>query len=163
MPSVIDLGALVLLLLTANAAPILIREVLGQRGARPIDGGREGRDGYPLLGESKTWRGLIAAIGATAIAGVALGFGVWFGAAFGALAMLGDLCSSYLKRRRGLVASSRAVGLDQLPEAVLPMLLSHWWLGVSWLTVIVASLIFFFLVTQLSPLLYRLGIRKRPY
>lgn len=151
------------MLVVANGAPILIRSLLGQRWAWPIDGGRRGRDGYPLLGVSKTWRGVIAAVGASAIAGELLGLGLRFGAAFGALAMLGDLCSSYFKRRRGLSASARATGIDQFPEALLPMLLSHWWLNIGWGIVIAASLLFFVLVTQLSPFLYRIGIRKQPH
>jgi hypothetical protein len=163
MAFLVALAGLVLMLVVANGAPILARGFLGHHGAWRVDGGRRGRDGRPLLGVSKTWRGVAAAIGATAIAGATLGLGIWFGAAFGACAMLGDLFSSYLKRRRGLAASARATGLDQLPEALLPMLLSHWWLEVGWATVIAASAIFFILVTQLSPLLYRLGVRKRPH
>src|SRR5271166_5320197 len=46
----------------ANSAPPLCKRLLGARLARAIDGGLTLRDGYPLLGSSKTWRGLIAAI-----------------------------------------------------------------------------------------------------
>jgi hypothetical protein len=36
--------------------------------------------------------------------------------------MIGDLFSSFCKRRFGLPSSSRARGLDQIPEALLPLL-----------------------------------------
>lgn len=155
--------SLLLMLIISNAAPILARHLLGRRLAWPVDGGRRGRDGKPLLGPSKTWRGVVAAVVATTLTASLLGFGALFGALFGACAMAGDLTSSYIKRRRGLASSAQATGLDQLPEALLPMLLSHWWLNIGWLAVAAATVIFFLVVTQLSPLLYRLGIRKRPH
>lgn len=42
--------------------------------------------------------------------------------AFGTLALIGDLCSSFLKRRLGRPSGSWTPLLDQLPEALLPML-----------------------------------------
>jgi len=51
-----------ILVSTANTAPVALARLLGARFARPIDGGLVLRDGHPLLGRSKTWRGLAAAI-----------------------------------------------------------------------------------------------------
>tara|TARA_R100000322_G_scaffold19966_2_gene12701 strand:+ start:1415 stop:1906 length:492 start_codon:yes stop_codon:yes gene_type:complete len=158
-----DLLALVFLLVTANGSPVLARNLTPAGWNWPLDGGRVARDGYPLLGRSKTWRGLIVSVLVTGAAAALLGLGFGFGMIFGLMAMFGDLISSYLKRRRALEPSARSTGLDQFPEALLPMLLSHWWMGVGWLTVIVACLLFFIVVTGISPLLYRLGIRQRPH
>jgi CDP-2,3-bis-(O-geranylgeranyl)-sn-glycerol synthase len=36
--------------------------------------------------------------------------------------MAGDLVASFVKRRLGLPGSSRATGLDQIPESLLPLL-----------------------------------------
>lgn len=163
MAAAVVLGCLVLLLVVANGAPIVARRLLHKRLDWPVDGGRRARDGRPLLGKSKTWRGVVAAIVMTAVTAWLLGLSVLFGAAFGAVSMLGDLLSSYLKRRFGLPSSARATGLDQLPEALLPALLSHWWLGVGWWLLSAAVVIFFVLVMWLSPWLYRLGIRRRPH
>jgi len=43
------------------------------------------------------------------------------GALFGALAMAGDLASSFLKRRLGYTPGCSRPLLDQLPEACLPL------------------------------------------
>ena len=163
MAPVTTFSCLLVLLVVANGTPVLARRFFGLRGAWPVDGGRYGADGYRLLGKSKTWRGLVTAIISTAIVADAFGLGLAFGAAFGALAMLGDLVSSYLKRRWGLESSARAAGIDQFPEAVLPLLLSHWWWDIGWLTIIIATFVFYLLVTRLSPLLFRMGIRRRPH
>lgn len=163
MEFITGLFGLVVLLLVANGSPILARHFLYNRFSWPVDGGRQASDGRPLLGKSKTWRGVITSVLATALTGAALGVGALFGAAFGATAMAGDLFSSYLKRRQGLASSARATGLDQIPEALFPLLLSHWWLEIGWAAVIVAAVIFFLIGTKLSPVLYRLGIRRRPH
>ena len=46
-----------ILISAANGAPVVSARMLGRRFADPIDGGVVLRDGYPLLGRSKTWRG----------------------------------------------------------------------------------------------------------
>ncbi|HKJ22762.1 MAG TPA: CDP-archaeol synthase, partial [Gammaproteobacteria bacterium] len=53
---------LIFLLLVANGAPVLARQVRGARPARPLDGGLRLADGRPLLGRSKTLRGVGAAL-----------------------------------------------------------------------------------------------------
>ena len=53
---------LLLLLGAANTAPIVIKRVLGGRWNAPLDGGLRFVDGRPLLGPSKTVRGLVAAV-----------------------------------------------------------------------------------------------------
>lgn len=152
-----------LLVIVANSAPVLVRDVLKEHCAMPLDGGLRWRDGRPLFGPSKTLRGVVVAIGATALVGWLLGLGVWFGALIGAFAMLGDLLSSFIKRRRGLPPSSRAFGLDQLPETLLPAGLAVIVQGLSWVGVFVVVAVFFVLEVTLSPVLFKLGLRQRPY
>ena len=86
-----------------------------------------------------------------------------FGLLFGLLGLGGDLLSSFIKRRMGLESSARAVGLDQIPEALLPMLLAMWWLPVSLWVVLVVVVVFTLSNIYGSPLLYRLGIRRQPH
>ncbi len=153
---------LVALLIIANGAPMVLSRILGNRGY-PIDGARRLSDGQPIFGVSKTWRGLLVAIGVSALAGWVLGLGAVFGACFGLLAMVGDLFSSFIKRRFGLLASDRARWLDQVPEALLPALLAHFWLAVGWGVVIAVTVLFAALNIWGSPLLHRWGIRHQPH
>jgi len=109
-----------LLLITANGAPVIVGVLLGDRWAWPLDGHTRFMDQRPLLGTSKTLRGLVMAIAATAVVAMLLGMTWLEGAGFGLLAMLGDLCSSFIKRRLGVPSSKSVPLLDQLPESLLP-------------------------------------------
>ena len=87
-----------ILISAANGAPVLFARLLGARFAHPIDGGIVSRDGHPLLGRSKTWRGLAAAVLLAACAAVLKGEdlhrGSWARIA-AASAMAGDCLSSF--------------------------------------------------------------------
>ena len=154
---------LLLLLITANGMPILARKWLGARWARAIDGGRCARDGRPWLGASKTWRGLLAALAVTPLLTLLLGLGAGLGLLVALGAMAGDLGSSFLKRRLGIAPSGRVLLLDQVPEALLPLLLVAPRLQLTLQDILVLVLAFFLLELLLSRLLYALHIRRRPY
>jgi hypothetical protein len=112
---------LVLLLVITNATPVILSLLAGRHWNRPLDGNRLFRDQRPLLGPSKTIRGVLGAVLVTALLAPLFSLTVTEGATFALLAMAGDLCSSFIKRRLG-IASSRSVPLlDQLPETVLPL------------------------------------------
>lgn len=158
------LGIRVLLLLTvANNAPIAAKRVLGARWTAALDGGLMLPDGRPLLGPSKTWRGLVAAILLTAIAAPLLGFSVATGAATGGLAMAGDALASFTKRRLGIPSSGRSFGLDQVPESLLPLAFLHEVLPLSWPVVAGVSLAFLLLETPAASLAHRAGWRDTPH
>lgn len=130
--SPIDPSAL-LLVIVANSTPALLTMLLGDRWARAIDAGLNLPDGRPVFGPHKTWRGLAGGILAAGSAGMLLSVGFATGAAFGLLALLGDLLSSFLKRRLGRSSGQSTPILDQAPEALLPMLVlqDHLALGAS--------------------------------
>lgn len=156
--------ACLLLLLAANGAPIIARELLGeQRWSSPIDHGRLFFDQRPWFGPHKTWRGMLAAVLATGAVAWLLGYPLFTGLAFGALAMLGDLLSSFIKRRMQLPAGGMALGLDQIPEALLPLLILKSSFGLAWTDIIWIVLLFVVLELLLSVILFRLGIRHKPY
>ena len=115
-------AAALLMVVVANSAPWLAGRLLRDRFASPLDCRLCWPDGIRLLGEHKTWRGLIAALLACGLAGRLLGFGILLGIAFGALAMLGDALSSGIKRRLQRPPGTEVPGLDQIPEALLPLL-----------------------------------------
>ena len=114
--------ALVLVCMPSSAA-WAASLVLRRRLAAPLDFGLELPDGKPLFGRHKTWRGVAAGILACALAAPALKLEVATGAGFGAAALLGDALSSAVKRRLALEPGTEVLGLDQLPEALLPLML----------------------------------------
>lgn len=154
---------LLLLVSAANMAPILVKRLLGPRWAWPIDGGLHLPDGRPLLGASKTWRGLAAGTLAATLLAPLLGLSLGTGALGGLLSLAGDALSSFIKRRLGVPPSGRAFGIDQVPEALLPMLALRATLGLSWPVVLGVTLAFLLLETPAARVSYRLGLRDRPY
>ncbi len=146
-----------------NGAPILLAKFAGRRFDYPVDGHQTFIDGRPILGTSKTWRGFIVAI----LTGIAIGslfeFSLTLSLAFGSLSMLGDMTSSFIKRRLGLNASAMALGLDQIPEALFPLSGCQNWLGITNEQIVWIVLIFFCLELILSRILFWLKVRSTPY
>ncbi len=161
--SLADESKLLLLLLIANGAPIIATALCGARWAWPLDAGRVLADGQRLLGATKTWRGLLAALLVTTGGALLLGVPAAVGALIGLLAMAGDLLSSFIKRRLGRPSSSMMLGLDQVPEALLPLLAVREAFALDAPAIVVTVIAFLLLDLLLSQLLYRLGIRQRPY
>ncbi len=153
----------VLLVGVANATPVLARELFNQRFSQPLDGGRRWIDGRALFGPSKTRRGVLLSVLMTTAAAVVLGLGWQVGALTGAMAMLGDLFSSFIKRRLGRPSSSKMTGVDQIPEVLFPALACQRLLAFSATDMILIVTAFFIAERVLSPLFYRLSVRKRPY
>ncbi len=115
----------------AHSAPWACGYLLGDRFAAPIDAGMMLSDGRRLLGDHKTWRGLIAAMLACALAGALLGYPVALGVVFAAVALAGDAASSFTKRRLRLAPGTECPGLDQIPEALAPLLALSGPLGIG--------------------------------
>ena len=154
---------LVFLLVVVNGAPIMARRLLGERLSQPLDGGLRLTDGRRLFGDSKTWRGFVAGMLGGAIAAPLLGYPALTGIAFGLLAMLGDLASSFVKRRLGLAPSSQTLGLDQIPESALPLWFTRESTGLSSDQIWTIVALFILAELFISRVLFILGIRKRPY
>ena len=119
------------LLIAANAVPVIVGKLARQRAAQPLDFGRVMADGERLFGSHKTWRGLVSGIAACALLAIYLGLPVWLGAGFAALSLLADACSSAAKRRMRLKPGSEVLGLDQLAEALVPLLVFSGPLGLQ--------------------------------
>ena len=151
------------LLTVANGTPVMAKKLVGDLFSSPIDRGFRCADGQPLLGSSKTVRGLLLAIFATAVCSPLLGLEWRTGALVGSTAMAGDMLSSFVKRRMKLPASSRASGLDQIPESLLPLLVSRQLLSLTFLDI--AAIVEGFVIGEvlLSHVLYAWRIRDRPY
>ncbi len=132
---------LVLFLVWVNFLPFLMHVLLGDRAAAPLDGGRRWRDGRDLLGPNKTWRGVLLGVLAGAVAGPLIGVGWEIGALAGLLAMVGDLLTSFVKRRLDRESGAAMIGLDQGLETLLPALVLAPAMGLGVLEVAIALLI----------------------
>lgn len=154
---------LFVLIVIANGAPIMARELLGSISECPVDGGFKLPDNKFLFGKSKTVRGILAALVLTTISGFLIGIPVSVCLSIALFAMLGDLLSSFIKRRINKPTGSMVLGLDQVPESLLPLLAVRDQLNLEFQSIltIVAGFIIFELVV--SRLLYKFKIRNRPY
>jgi len=154
---------ILILIVVANATPVVATRIFGDRFSYPVDGNLTLWDGRPLLGPSKTVRGVLLALVVTAAAAPLLGLDAALGLGVGTTAMAGDLLSSFLKRRFGFAPSSRATGLDQIPESLFPMLAGRSALALSSLDIAAGTAIFLLGEILISRLLFRLRLRERPY
>ncbi len=154
---------LLFLIIVANGSPIIGRRLLNNHWDNPIDGGIIFIDSLPLLGTSKTYRGALCSFVATPIAAIVIGLSWDMGLIVAIGAMIGDCLSSFVKRRLNLPSSAMALGIDQIPESLLP-LLGVWNQLSLTLGGIVATVVgFFILELALSMILYKLHIRRHPY
>ena len=70
--------------------------------------------------------------------------------------MVGDLFSSFTKRRMKLAPGSMALGLDQIPESLLPAIACRWFLPITVLDIIFVTALFFVGELAVSRVLYTL-------
>lgn len=157
------LGQLLVLILVANGTPVLMAWASTDGLALPVDRGKRFSDGRPVLGPTKTYRGILLSILFTVGAAVALGLPAAVGLKVAVFAMLGDLTSSFVKRRLGKPSSSMALGLDQIPESLFPLLAVQHQFELDLVEVLGMTALFFILELGLSRVLYSLNIRKQPY
>jgi CDP-2,3-bis-(O-geranylgeranyl)-sn-glycerol synthase len=154
---------LLILLALANGVPVVAKKILGDRLSYPLDGNVKFVDGRPLFGRSKTIRGVVLGILVTAAGAPVIGLGSEIGVLVGSLAMAGDLVSSFVKRRMSLLPSSRASGLDQLPESLLPLLACRNPLSLTIADIVVGVVLFSIGDIVFSRILYAFRLRDRPY
>ncbi|MHC2618313.1 CDP-diglyceride synthetase [Bradyrhizobium huanghuaihaiense] len=153
----------IVLLTLANGSPVVPKKLFGSRFALALDGGLLLFDGRPVFGASKTIRGIVASIVVTAVGGILIGLGYELGALVAIVAMVGDLFSSFLKRRMRMAPSSQAMGLDQVPESLFPLLACRETPGLSYADIFVVVLMFLVGELLISRVLYILRIRDQPY
>jgi CDP-2,3-bis-(O-geranylgeranyl)-sn-glycerol synthase len=154
---------LLLLVIVANGAALLGTTLFGRHFAQPLDFGLKLPDGKRLFGPHISIRGILLAVAATVLATPLLGLPATHGAIIGFAAMAGDAFSSFVKRRMGIEPGGKALGIDQIPESLLPLLAVAVDYGISLPVVLGLSLIFLGFELSVSQLLYRLRLRKRPH
>jgi CDP-diglyceride synthetase len=154
---------LLILLMLANGTPVIAKKIFGDRYSYPVDGNLTFLDRRALFGRSKTIRGVVLAILVTTAGAPLIGLGWRIGLAVGSFAIAGDLFSSFVKRRFNLPPSSQASGLDQIPEALLPLLACRTSLSLTAADIGICVVMFFIGEVLLSRLLYAWRLRDRPY
>lgn len=109
-------------LLWVNSLPPLACFLRGKRFNSPLDRGTLWFDQQPIFGAHKTLAGILISLSG----GIAIFWLLevkWYEAGTAALlAMLGDLLSSFIKRRFTLPCGKKVLILDQLFESLLPVL-----------------------------------------
>jgi CDP-2,3-bis-(O-geranylgeranyl)-sn-glycerol synthase len=158
-----DFITLFLLIIIANGTPVFMRFCLKNRLATAIDFGASLPDGQRLFGTSKTWRGLAGAVLITSVASWLLGYSVVIGSTVAVLALLGDLFSSFIKRRLKLNPGSMALFIDQIPESLLPAFILMDQFGLDLMDVLFIVISFFIAELLLSRIFFMLGVRRAPY
>lgn len=170
--------------LVPNSAAVLFG------GGVPIDRGRTWR-GKRILGDGKTWSGLVGGV----LSGILVGFvqllittpgagteylgygsmpqaaGIVVVMAVGSL--LGDMGGAFLKRRMGLERGAKATGLDQYDFVVGALLLTAlffpaWFYGIyiegNGLLALLALIIIVPVIHRLVNIIgYRRGLKKEPW
>jgi CDP-2,3-bis-(O-geranylgeranyl)-sn-glycerol synthase len=120
-------------------------------------------DGELLFGNSKTIPGVVLSVVTTARSAVLLHLDWSLGAIIAGTSMLGDFFSSFVKRRLHLPLHAQAFGLDQIPKALLPLLIVKEQFNLTSNDIAVLVIAFIVLELVLSPTLFRLKIRDRPF
>jgi len=159
----LDIVRALILIAAANGAPLLVARAMRARAAYPIDAGVVLNDGHPLLGHSKTWRGVASAVVLATGVAFLIRLPWWLGALVAASAMAGDGLSSFVKRRFGLEPGSMTLGLDQIPESLFPAIVCAACLPLGPVDVLAIVLVFFVAELAASPLFFAIGLKNRPY
>ncbi len=139
------------LLIVANATPVILARLCRHWGDYPLDLGWVAPDGERLLGDHKTWRGLLGGVVACGALAVVLGLSVPTAMMFATISLLADAMWSAVKRRLHWRAGAERPVLDQLAESLLPMLLCADRLGLGAREIVVVCVTFTLLDIACAP------------
>ena len=140
----------------ANSTPV----VLG--GGTPVDGGKLWSDGKPILGKNKTIRGCLSGVLVGTIIGALQGnpFG---GLAQATGAILGDLISSFMKRRSDYAPGSSMPIVDQLDFITLAVILSYPFQATNLVSVLIIMVITVPIHYATNYVAWILKLKKNPW
>lgn len=114
--------------------PLLLGRFFPKIAGGPLDNSHKLFDGYPVLGRHKTIGGFLCGVLTGGILGHLIGFSLILAMAVGFLSMLGDIFTSFIKRRLHLAEGTEVPVLDQVFESGAPLLLFHRVYSFSWQT-----------------------------
>lgn len=152
-------------------------------GKYPMDGGRT-LGGKRILGDGKTWSGLIGGVVAASLVGVSFGFfvdslyptemyGFWVVFPLSLGALLGDICSSFFKRRSGRERGVRTPLIDEydfvLGALILTFIVQPKWVldtfvyREGWMSLLVILILIPVLHRGTNIIGYKIGMKKEPW
>jgi len=149
------ISSLLILLITANSSPVLMKLFFHKHFDVPLDGNKLFFDGKPIFGHTKTVRGILSSLILTSLMALAIGVPATQGSFVSGYAMTGDLLSSFTKRRFGIPSSKSTPVLDQLPESLLPLLMVKSYFNLAWGDAVIVLASFLIIDLVLSFLLAR--------
>jgi len=152
---------LLLLIIIANGAPVLVRIIFGDHLNSPVDLGFTLSDNHPVFGSSKTWRGIFAALLMASVAASLMNYPFVTGFLIASYAVIGDLSSSFIKRRFSMAPSSKAPLLDQVPESLLPAFMVMHTFNLEFSSVLWLSFVFLIIDMAMTYILYHLKVLKK--
>jgi len=145
----------------ANATPVIIG------GGKPLDLGKNYKDGRRIFGENKTFRGFFSGLIIGSLVGVAenlfFGYPILFGFITSLGALTGDLVKSFFKRRMGLKPGKMLPIADQIDFVLGAVLFSFFLMPPT-----LEEFIFLILLTPPIHLLtnffaYLLKLKREPF
>jgi len=135
-----------------------------------LDMGKKFSDGRRIFGDGKTTRGFVGGLIVGTIVGllqgiaeVPLGEHLLLGFLLALGALLGDLVSSFIKRRLDIERGGAAPGLDQLSFVVVALMLASPVKVITWREIAAILIVTPPIHLATNFVGYKLGLKSRPY
>lgn len=151
----------IIFLFVVNCLPVLAGVVLGEKFRYPVDRGVLWLDNKPFFGRNKTVRGVAVIIVGGMVACSLLGEPWWRGGVVAALVMIGDLTSSFIKRRLNVPIGGDLFPLDHLFESLFPSLFLLSIQSLTWAQLIIVVVSFILTAYPIS-LWWKYTIHRDP-
>lgn len=156
----------------ANMSPVLINKIpYVNQWRTPLDLGKSYK-GKRILGDNKTWRGLIFGTLIGGISAVIISklnantIGTldpfWAGCVLGAGALLGDAIESFFKRLRGVKPGQLWFPFDQIDYIIGGLLAIYLFMPLPFWVMVTVFVVYFGLHILIAYVGYLLGLKKTP-
>jgi CDP-2,3-bis-(O-geranylgeranyl)-sn-glycerol synthase len=136
-------------------------------GGKPLDSGRNFRDGRRIFGDGVTWRGTLIGTTIGSLIGLLQGIisgnilqGILLGFFLGGGALIGDACGSFVKRRMNIERGRPTPFLDQLDFVVGALIFASIVVVLPVYMIILILIISLVLHLSANIIAYLLGIKK---
>ena len=136
-------------------------------GGKPLDSGRNFKDGRRIFGDGVIWRGTVIGILIGILVGSIQGIiagsifeGIILGLFLGGGALIGDACGSFIKRRMNIKRGHPTPFLDQLDFVIGALIFASIIIILPFYMIILILIISFILHLSANIIAYLIGIKK---